>query len=345
MCFATLNLENHFNSDLVPKATRSFEAITVVTRLHQANSTAAPCTSLAPIEIDISCEEEDDEVVVSQQTTAATQSTAPVASLFDVLPNEMRSEILAKLVEEKEWKTLIVASKVNSEWKMEINRLWRLFCEQNKMLDDEEIWNTKGKNWKWVCMCLSKVFAKEDHKEGCGITLSAPLSNTQQPQQAAPVNNVAPVITPTTEARYEGEFKDNKKEGVGRIWWSNGDRYLGDWKHDTKDGFGVMMWENGDRYDGNWKNDLRDGQAKYTYANGGVFLGGYLNDERHGDGAFVWPDGDRFEGTWKSGGRTGAGVLILKDGSRITQEWNESPYVNYSDSLPAKHTAAIPFSS
>lgn len=309
----------------------------MVTRLHQANSTAAPVSSLAPMEIDISDEEEDEVVAQEQQ---AAQSTG---SLFDVLPHEMRSEILAKLVEEKEWKTLIEASKVSWEWKMEINRLWRMFCENNKMLEDEEIWNTNGKNWKWVCICLSKVFAKEDQKEGCGVTLSAPLSNVQP---TTPVNNAAPAVVPTTEARYEGEFKENKKEGVGRIWWSNGDRYLGDWKKDTKDGFGVMMWENGDRYDGNWKNDLRDGPtAKYTYANGGIFLGGYLNDERHGEGAFVWPDGDRFEGTWKSGGRTGAGVLILKDGTRIAQEWNESPYVNYSDSLPAKHIAAVPFSS
>lgn len=309
----------------------------MVTRLHQANSTAAPVSSLAPMEIDIS-DEEEDEVVAQEQQTA--QSTG---SLFDVLPHEMRSEILAKLVEEKEWKTLIEASKVSWEWKMEINRLWRMFCENNKMLEDEEIWNTNGKNWKWVCICLSKVFAKEDQKEGCGVTLSAPLSNAQP---TTPVNNAVPAVVPTTEARYEGEFKENKKEGVGRIWWSNGDRYLGDWKKDTKDGFGVMMWENGDRYDGNWKNDLRDGPtAKYTYANGGIFLGGYLNDERHGEGAFVWPDGDRFEGTWKSGGRTGAGVLILKDGTRIAQEWNESPYVNYSDSLPAKHIAAVPFSS
>jgi len=164
-------------------------------------------------------------------------------------------------------------------------------------------------------VCLSRQISKDEVKNGFG-TMSSQIA----------------------EIRYEGEIREGKKEGIGRIWWSNGDRYLGDWKKDSKEGFGFMMWENGDRYEGWWKADLREGPgARYTYANGGLFQGSYHNDERHGPGVFTWPDGDRFEGAWKCGGRHGHGVLVLKTGHRIEQDWNEPHYVNYSDTLPIKY--------
>jgi len=241
---------------------------------------------------------------------------------FDLVPAEMRSEIFEKLIANKDWETLIQAANVNWSWKEEIDFLWRKYCEKHDLLVDEAIWNKSGRNWKWICVCLSKVFQQDEMKDGVGCT---------------PKNPQAKVL----EARYEGEFKDNKKHGVGRVWWSNGDRYVGEWRNDCKQGFGYMMWENGDRYEGTWTRDLRDGSnAKYNYSNGGLFEGTYLSDERHGPGAFIWPDGDRFEGTWKAGGRTGTGVLILANGTKIEQEWNESPYVNYSEGLPSKYPSS-----
>jgi len=238
-------------------------------------------------------------------------------SLIEMLPNEMKSEIFSKLIEAKDWKTLSRASTVSWAWKQEIDRLWRSYCVQNKMHVDEEIWMKKGKNWKWVCDCLSNSFDKDENKNGTGVCQKS---------------NFGPV-----EIRYEGEWKENKKSGVGRIWWSNGDRYLGDWVNDSKEGYGFMIWENGDSYEGGWKADLRDGSnCKYVYANGGIYQGGYCNDERHAEGAFIWPDGERFVGKWKAGGRFGKGILYTKNGP-VEQDWEESPFVNYSDSLPAKY--------
>jgi len=237
-------------------------------------------------------------------------------SLLEMLPNEMRAEIFSKLIEDQDWTTLGRACAVSWRWKIEIERLWRNHCTRNNLLVDEENWMKKGKHWKWVSACVTKIFDKEENKEGFG---------TCQKTSYGPV-----------EIKYEGEWKDNKKNGVGRIWWSNGDRYLGDWANDSKEGFGYMMWENGDSYEGNWRADLREGSdCKYTYANGGVFQGCYTNDERHGEGSFIWPDGERFVGTWKAGGRFGKGTLYTKNGP-VDQEWEESPFVNYSEALPAK---------
>jgi len=246
--------------------------------------------------------------------------TEQQVSLIEMLPNEMRSEIFTKLIEAKDWKTLCRACEVSWSWKIEIERLWRNYCVHNQFVTDEKIWEKKGKNWKWVCAALTKIFEKDEQKEGFGC---------------CPKSSYGPV-----EIRYEGEWKDNKKNGVGRIWWSNGDRYLGDWVNDAKEGYGYMLWENGDCYEGDWKKDLREGtQCTYTYSNGGTFIGTYSNDERHGEGAFVWPDGERFVGQWKSGGRFGKGVLYTKNGP-VEQEWEESPFVNYSEGLPSKYPAS-----
>ena len=37
----------------------------------------------------------------------------------------------------------------------------------------------------------------------------------------------------------------------------NGDEYNGEWKEDLKDGFGIMKYNNRDEYNGNWKNDKK----------------------------------------------------------------------------------------
>lgn len=237
--------------------------------------------------------------------------------IFVFLPDEMRLEIFSKLIEENNWESLNTASRVNWRWRAEIDELWRKHAERQQLLKDEDMWAKKGKNWKWVSACLTKTFAQEEEKTGFGSSQK---------------------IVAVGESKYEGEWQDSKKNGVGRIWWHNGDRYLGDWVNDAKDGYGFMIWENGDRYEGTWRQDLRHGdKSQYFYSNGGFFCGTYVNDERQGNGEFVWPDGDKFVGVWQSGGRRGKGQLILKDGTVIEQEWNESPYVNYSDILPEKY--------
>lgn len=39
----------------------------------------------------------------------------------------------------------------------------------------------------------------------------------------------------------------------------NGDRYEGEWKNNLRDGHGVLVNNDGDMYDGNWKLDKMEG--------------------------------------------------------------------------------------
>ena len=38
-----------------------------------------------------------------------------------------------------------------------------------------------------------------------------------------------------------------------------GAKYDGDWKEDERNGFGVFTWPEGSKYNGEWKSDVRNG--------------------------------------------------------------------------------------
>ena len=42
--------------------------------------------------------------------------------------------------------------------------------------------------------------------------------------------------------------------------WLNGNRFQGIYKNDKRDGFGVMIWKDGRTYTGNYKDDETQGQ-------------------------------------------------------------------------------------
>lgn len=64
--------------------------------------------------------------------------------------------------------------------------------------------------------------------------------------------------------RYEGEFRDDYRDGRGVYVWGDktpwaGDRYEGEYRRDLRHGWGVFQWGSGDRYEGPWQDDLRMG--------------------------------------------------------------------------------------
>ncbi|MBO7529196.1 MAG: hypothetical protein J6T37_04905 [Bacteroidales bacterium] len=110
------------------------------------------------------------------------------------------------------------------------------------------------------------------------------------------------------------------------------DRYEGEFKNGKKDGFGYMSYElNGyvAEYEGEWRDDKRCGLGKYTkYSMGGgashsyTYEGEWLDDKEHGYGMSVNSDqrglhlstvSEKYEGGFKEGKRHGHGK-ITKDG-------------------------------
>ena len=48
----------------------------------------------------------------------------------------------------------------------------------------------------------------------------------------------------------------DKKEGKGKMTYSNGDVYDGEWKYDRRNGLGTLFFKNGSQYKGYWLDDM-----------------------------------------------------------------------------------------
>ncbi|MCL2378330.1 MAG: TIR domain-containing protein [Defluviitaleaceae bacterium] len=106
---------------------------------------------------------------------------------------------------------------------------------------------------------------------------------------------------------YEGDWIEGKKAGKGTehcvdeygdgISWT----YTGDYADDLKNGIGTMYWSNGDIYDGEWQNNMRIGKGGYTFANGDYHHGEWYDGEKNGRGMTRFADGTVQEGIWRNG--------------------------------------------
>jgi hypothetical protein len=64
--------------------------------------------------------------------------------------------------------------------------------------------------------------------------------------------------------RYEGEWKDDRRDGAGTFFHADGSRYEGQWSQGRKDGKGTLFFANGDSYQGNWAEGQLSGPGFLT---------------------------------------------------------------------------------
>ena len=83
---------------------------------------------------------------------------------------------------------------------------------------------------------------------------------------------------------YEGEWKNDKREGHGKAKYNTGDVYIGNWVNCKRHGLGTMYIENGDVYEGNWQNGFKDGPGTYRWRDGELDISRYSSDYRVGEG-------------------------------------------------------------
>ncbi|CDW80897.1 morn repeat protein [Stylonychia lemnae] len=67
--------------------------------------------------------------------------------------------------------------------------------------------------------------------------------------------------------------EDHILNGMGIYISHDGTIYQGEWKNDQKDGYGEFEWPEGSSYKGNWKNDIMFGDGVYTNKHGLEFRG------------------------------------------------------------------------
>ena len=101
--------------------------------------------------------------------------------------------------------------------------------------------------------------------------------------------------------RYEGEFRDGKRQGRAVVTFANGNRYDGEFRDDYANGRGVFTFVSGNRYDGEYRDGKRTGRGVFTFADGSRYEGEFLDDFVNGSGTLKRPDGATYSGTWTSG--------------------------------------------
>ena len=103
------------------------------------------------------------------------------------------------------------------------------------------------------------------------------------------INSNITIINHKTEfyqyGKYEGEFKNGKKDGKGTMTYKNEYEYQGDWKNGKRDGKGVYISKTSkDRYEGDFKSDKAEGKGIAIYNNGDKYEGDYKDWNKDGKG-------------------------------------------------------------
>ncbi|KAG2433102.1 hypothetical protein HYH02_012805 [Chlamydomonas schloesseri] len=122
-------------------------------------------------------------------------------------------------------------------------------------------------------------------------------------------------------AYYEGEFVHGEIVGQGTRRFANGDVYIGTFDMGLMQGFGVMTLHNGDTYQGPFVQNNFQGVGVYTHASGDVYEGDFVKHQRTGQGRLTCADGSTYEGGWVDGQKCGQGEASFADGSWYKGSW------------------------
>jgi hypothetical protein len=126
--------------------------------------------------------------------------------------------------------------------------------------------------------------------------------------------------------KYEGEWKDGKRNGQGTMIYEDGDQYEGEWNDGKLHGQGTYLYKDGDKHVGEYKDGGRNGQGTLTWSDGNKYVGEFKDGVMSGQGTYTWPDGRKYVGEWKDGVMNGQGTYTWPDGRKYVGEWKDDKY-------------------
>jgi len=124
------------------------------------------------------------------------------------------------------------------------------------------------------------------------------------------------------DGEYVGEFQNGLRDGKGTFYYYENNeygrkKYEGDWKNDKIEGKGKMIWKTGEVYEGEWSNNLKEGKGIHTFSDGEKYEGNFKNSKYEGKGVLYYTNGDRYEGDFKNNNRHGSGIMYYKCDGKI----------------------------
>ncbi|XP_061456885.1 MORN repeat-containing protein 1 [Rhineura floridana] len=126
---------------------------------------------------------------------------------------------------------------------------------------------------------------------------------------------------------YEGEFTDGEIMGNGfRYWASTGNTYSGQFLFGELHGHGVLQSADGWKYEGEFSCGMQEGHGLLTDKDGQTYQGCFHKNRKHGGGKMIFKNGDEFEGDWILGQRQGHGVLHCASGTVYEGQWRNDTF-------------------
>ena len=128
------------------------------------------------------------------------------------------------------------------------------------------------------------------------------------------------------------------KEGTGKYTYSDGSTYDGDWYQNKIDGLGTQIWSDGKEYYGQWEKNYMHGYGFYVYADKMKYDGQFESDKKHGYGIYSWTDGRRYAGYWNKGKQHGFGVYTgnYKNNTVKYGIWDNGKRIKWFDEATVK---------
>lgn len=123
------------------------------------------------------------------------------------------------------------------------------------------------------------------------------------------------------ESTYFGELESMKRQGIGIIKYQSGRIYEGNWKNDFRDGKGFEKFPNGSTYDGAYLEGKPHGLGKYTWISGEYYIGEWNSGKKDGKGTWKGLENEYYVGAWKNGKPEGSGLYNWKNGNKYEGEW------------------------
>lgn len=109
---------------------------------------------------------------------------------------------------------------------------------------------------------------------------------------------------------YIGNFVDGEKHGKGKIvTFQDRYSYEGDFEDDLKHGYGIESFPNGSVYKGRFAFDKKEGKGTYEISGSSKYEGEFKNDLMNGYGKFTWDECNSYEGEWENNLMNGFGIL------------------------------------
>ena len=135
--------------------------------------------------------------------------------------------------------------------------------------------------------------------------------------------------TPVEKAKYEGNYLNGQKSGVGKMTYPNGDVYEGEWVADKFNGEGTYTYKkSGDIYSGSWLNGKKHSFGRYEYEGDRSMLIGNWDNGQFKTGKWEFKGAGYYEGTFKFGRPLGTGKFTFPSGLTQMGSYEEKKPVN-----------------